>query len=157
MICDKKKKKSLTLCNVTEKYVIIIKEIFIEPLKNPISRPVTALDTRLYNLCVVSRELADISCYFTQCECGCGRAGVCSLEAGYNFPQLRVNGGLLTKSFKLRSFDHKYVTSEMERNIVVVIIFIIIDIISSSSSFILIVVIIVNRQQCNSDSRVLRT
>ena len=43
---------------------IIIKEIMMEPWKNPISMAVSVLDMRLRELGWVSRELADISSYF---------------------------------------------------------------------------------------------
>lgn len=47
---------------------IIIKEIMMEPWKNPISTAVSALDMRLSVLDRVSRELADIS-YSVACVC----------------------------------------------------------------------------------------
>lgn len=46
---------------------IIIKEIMMEPWKNPISTAVSALDMRLSVLDWVSRELADISSYSVAC------------------------------------------------------------------------------------------
>lgn len=46
---------------------IIIKEIMMEPWKNPISTAVSALDMRLSVLDWVSRELADISSYSMAC------------------------------------------------------------------------------------------
>lgn len=46
---------------------IIIKEIMMEPWKNPISTAVSALDMQLSVLDWVSRELADISSYSMAC------------------------------------------------------------------------------------------
>lgn len=46
---------------------IIIKEIMMEPWKNPISTAVSVLDMQLSEQGWVSRELADISSYSMAC------------------------------------------------------------------------------------------